>query len=554
MNDDCYETKPWLSCYGAEIPAAIDPEFPSLLAAFFSAVNAAPDQPALHYFDSTLTFRQLDEASSRLAAELSAGGFIRGDRLGLYLQNNPAFVIGQLACWKLGGIAVAINPMNKAGELAYILRDSGARALLCLDTLYRDVVEDVGREEPDLVPFVVTCSNLDGQTLNDHRVLDRPCGQFSTSGVLSLREIVDRGRLLASCCLSHLVSDDVAMLTYTSGTTGKPKGVMNTHGNLVFTAQTYRDWIGLNATDKILGIAPLFHVTGAVAHVALSFLARCPLILAHRFHPDVILDTLRQHRPSFTIGAITAFMSLMKAPGAKRDDFSSFKAIYTGGAPMSPATAKAFEAFSGVYPHNAFGMTETCSPTHLVPFGHRAPVDPQSGAISIGVPVFNTSVRVVDDEGQVVPVGASGEILDRGPQVMKGYWQQPQATLAVMADGWLKTGDVGFMDEKGWFYLIDRKKDMINVSGYKVWPREVEDVLYRHPAVFEALVVGVPDDYRGESVKAVVSLNAGCQISAAELIEHCKMHLAAYKYPRSVEIMAELPKSATGKLMRRSVR
>ncbi|MFJ4453138.1 AMP-binding protein [Pseudomonas sp. NPDC089392] len=554
MSVEHYDGRPWLSLYGSGQPAEITPAFDSMLEAFIESARRAPDQVLLHYFDNSMTLGEVDRASTALAGALIARGFMPGDRLGLFLQNNPAFVIGMLASWKAGGIAVAINPMNKARELAFILQDSGARALLCLDSLYLEVAKAAIEELGSQVDIIVTTSMLDGQSTNDTRVMEGNSRLAVEQGVVDLQAVIASARPSTVISPALLSADDVAMLTYTSGTTGKPKAAMNTHGNLVFNAQTYRDWVSITPDDCILGIAPLFHVTGIVAHVALALSTPCPLILAHRFHPEVMLEHIRRRRPTFTIGAITAFLSLMNAPGASRADFASFRAIYSGGAPISPATSQAFESFSGHYIHNAFGMTETCSPTHLVPFGERAPVDPQSGAISVGVPVFNTSVRIIDDLGCVVPVGEPGEIIDQGPQVMKGYWQQPQATSEVMQDGWLRTGDIGFMDARGWFYLVDRKKDMINVSGYKVWPREVEDVLYSHPAVLEAIVVGVSDSYRGETVKAAVSLRPGFEVTEQVLIEHCKANLAAYKYPRILEIKAELPRSATGKLLRRALR
>lgn len=553
MSVERYDSKPWLSLYPCGQPEEITPVFVSMLEAFLDSVRRAPDQPLIHYFDSSLTLQAVDEASTALACMLIARGFKAGDRLGLFLQNNPAFIIGMLASWKAGGVSVAINPMNKARELSFILQDSGARALLCLDSLYEDVAKDVIEEQFAYLDIVVTTSIFDYQTLNDARVMGG-CGRISAvQGTVDLHTVIATSEHPMVLTPPALSGNDVAMLTYTSGTTGKPKAAMNTHANLVFTAQTYRDWVRMTPEDCILGIAPLFHVTGIVAHAALALLTPCPLILAHRFHPEVMLEQIRDRRPTFTIGAITAFLSLMNVPGSARADFASFRAIYSGGAPISPSTAEAFESFSGQYIHNAFGMTETCSPTHLVPFGQRAPVDEASGAIAVGVPVFNTSVRIIDDQGCVVSVGDPGEIIDRGPQVMKGYWQQPQATSDVIHEGWLRTGDIGFMDAQGWFYLVDRKKDMINVSGYKVWPREVEDVLYSHPAVFEAIVVGVSDSYRGETVKAAVTLRPGFEVTEQALIEHCKANLAAYKYPRILEIREELPKSSTGKLLRREL-
>jgi long-chain acyl-CoA synthetase len=237
-----------------------------------------------------------------------------------------------------------------------------------------------------------------------------------------------------------------------------------------------------------------------------------------------------------------------------KDDWSSFRMLYSGGAAIAPAVIDRFEQQTGLYIHNIYGLTETNSPSHGVPLGTRAPVDPNSGALSVGVPTFNTVVRILDEDGEELPVGEIGEIATSGPQVVPGYWNKPEATEASLPGGELRTGDVGFMDSDGWFYLVDRKKDMINAAGYKVWPREVEDVLYGHPAVREAAVVGVPDEYRGETVKAFVSLHRGESVAEAELIEYCRGQLAAYKYPRSIEFIDELPKTTTGKILRRELR
>lgn len=554
MSGDPYNNRPWLSQYSEGVSDHVIAKFETIHAAFESAVRSKPNAAAIHYFGTTITYLDLDQASNGLAGALHETGFRAGDRLGLYLQNNPAFVIGMLAAWKIGGAVVALSPMNKSRELTYLLQDSGARAVVCLDELYEDVVKPVIDNRAVEIDLVVLVSMLDYQASNDPR-RDSPAAECATaSRTKRLQEVVSSKGRNSSFPLIHPRGHDLAILAYTSGTTGKPKGTMITHDNLRFAAQTYQEWIGLKSDDLILGIAPLFHVTGLVAHVSLSLIAACPLILTHRFSPEAMIETIREKRPTFTIGAITAFMSLMSVPGAQRSDFSSFKAVYSGGAPMPPAIIDAFEDFSGIYLHNAFGMTETCSPTHLVPLGKRAPIDEATGATSIGVPVFDTDVRIVDDEGRDVPVGESGEIIDHGPQVMNGYWQKPQATSETIRAGWLYTGDVGFMDAQGWFYLVDRKKDMIVVSGYKVWPREVEDVLYSHPAVREAVVVGIPDDYRGETVKAVVSMKPGAEVPAETLIEYCKQNLAAYKYPRVLEVLADLPKTASGKLMRSTLR
>jgi long-chain acyl-CoA synthetase len=248
------------------------------------------------------------------------------------------------------------------------------------------------------------------------------------------------------------------------------------------------------------------------------------------------------------------FIALMNAPDADRDALASLTKTWSGGAPIPPSAVKAFQAQFGQYIHNAYGLTETTSSSHLVPFDAVAPVDDTSGALSVGVPVYNTVVRIVGDDGRELPAGEVGEMVTSGPMVVPGYWNKPGETEHALPGGALRTGDVGYMDQAGWFYLVDRKKDQINAGGYKVWPREVEDVLYQHEAVREAAVVGVPDDYRGETVKAYVSLRPGRTATAEELIAFCREQMAAYKYPRQVEFLDELPKTTSGKLLRRELR
>lgn len=547
-----YTDRPWLPLYEEGQPGDIAQDFETGLAIFNAAVQRAPQMDAVQYFDQSMTYAELDAASTAFATALLDHGLERGDRVGIYVQNDPAFAIGLVGTWKAGGAAVAINPMNKARELTYLLSDSGATALLCLDDLYDQVVKDVISASDCTVRTVITCSALDHQGRNDERVLGETT-KHTPEGTLDLDSLVAQydGRQLPD---PGLTAGDLAVLTYTSGTTGQPKGAMNTHGNLAFNAQTYRDWMHLEPGDPVLAIAPLFHITGLVGGVMIAFLLPAPLVLAHRFEPSVMLDAIKEHRPTFTIAAITAFLALAAAPGATAEDFSSFKVLYTGGAPVAPAVADRLEKVFGSYIHNFYGLTETNSPSHGVPRGVRAPVDPASGALSVGVPVYNTVVRVIDDSGNDVPFGEIGEFATSGPQVVPGYWNRPEATATSLPGGELRTGDVGFMTEDGWFFLVDRKKDMINASGYKVWPREVEDVLYTHPAVREAAVVGVADDYRGETVRAFVSLVDGESATPEELIEFAKSQMAAYKYPREVRILEELPKTVTGKILRRELR
>ncbi len=543
-----YAQRPWLAVYRDGQPSDLEVEFTDVLSMFASALDREPHRDVLRYFDGSWTVERLAAESDALAVALLDLGFASGDRLVLFTQNDPAFVIGMLAAWKCGGIAVTANPMYKRRELGHVLGDSGATAVLCLDELHPVVTESA---PGTAVRIVVTYSALDGQTRGDARVM--PSERGTPGGTHDLVDLLGQ-HAGAQPPPVQPAGEDVCFLVYTSGTTGDPKGAQLTHANFAFNAQSFRDWIGLEPDEGILGIAPLFHITGLVGHAMLALLVPAPLVLVHRFEPAVVLDAIREHRPVFTIGAITAFTALSGAPGLVADDLASLTKMYSRGAPIAPAVADKLEARFGAYLHNAYGLTETSSITHLVPPDRRAPVDPESGALSVGVPISSTVARILDDDGHEVAVGEIGEVAISGPQVASGYWGRPDATATSFPDGELRTGDVGFMDADGWFYLVDRKKDMIIASGYKVWPREVEDVLYGHPAVREAAVVGVPDDYRGETVHAFVSLQDDAEVTADELIEHCKAQLAAYKYPRAVFFVDELPKTASGKILRRELR
>jgi long-chain acyl-CoA synthetase len=545
-----YDEKPWLARYAAGQPAEIDVEYDNALAAFQATVERNPQGDAIRYFDGRITYRELDQLTDAFAAGLADSGFTKGDRVALYLQNVPQFVIAQIGTWKAGGIAVSINPMNRERELELLLTDSGARALVCLQGLYRDVAASVIGNTG--VQTVITTSELEYQTRNDARVfagIERiPC-----EDTLDLAELLARFAGHAPPVVS-LAPEDVAFLTYTSGTTGPPKGAMTTHRNVVFNAQTYRDWIGIGPNDVVLGVAPLFHITGLVGHIAISLLTGARLVLMYRLDPALTIETVEAERVTFTVGSITVFIALMNVPDVDKNALASLTKIYSGGAPIPPSTVKAFQSAFGHYIHNIYGLTETTSPSHAVPFGAEAPVDEASGALSVGVPVYNTVVRIVSDAGQDLPAGEIGELVTTGPQVVAGYWNKPDESAAALSGGSLHTGDVGYMDERGWFYIVDRKKDQINAGGYKVWPREVEDVLYEHEAVREAAVVGVPDPYRGETVKAFVSLRPGASLTEEELIAFAKERMAAYKYPRQIEFLDEIPKTVTGKLLRRELR
>ncbi|MGW5445449.1 class I adenylate-forming enzyme family protein [Streptomyces asiaticus] len=543
-----YQDQPWLAQLNEKQRRPIVPR-PSPLHAFRDAVRTAPDHPALAYFDGRLTYREADELSDGIAGHLAERGFRPGDRLAIMLQNTPHFVLALLGAWKAGGTVVPVNPMYKGAELAHILGDAEVSALVCSRHGWEDYIRDTAAASP--VRIALTADARDFQTRDDERVLrDQPIPvPEDTEDLLAVARAGARPPSVPAPG-----PDDIALISYTSGTSGTPKGATNTHGNISYNADRQHLLHELPTGSTIFALAPLFHITGMVCELCACVSGAGTLALAYRFETGVVLDAFAEHRPVYTVGPSTAFMALMAHPRATRDHFSSFRIISSGGAPLPPALVERFQSGFGPYLHNGYGLTECTAPCASVPPGVRAPVDPVSGTLAVGVPGADTVVRIADEEGRDVPFGEQGEIVVSGPMVVPGYWRRPEATAAALPDGELRTGDIGFMDEGGWLYVVDRKKDMINASGFKVWPREVEDVLYTHPAVREAAVVGKPDTYRGETVKAYVSLRSGAEVTPDELSAYCAERLAAYKYPREVEILPELPKTTSGKILRRELR
>ncbi len=547
-------SKRWLSLYPKEYLPELSPEATNPLDHLRKTVQHHGPNPALYYFDRVISYEELDEMSDAFACGLQDLGLKKGDRVALYLQNIPQFIIAQFGIWKSGGIVVPLNPMYKEKELSYYFQDANIKILVSMESLFHEGIQKVTQEAG--VEYIITTSELDFiDPQPPVPSLLKGVSKIKHPKTLDFMEIVEkyRGKHPPEV---KLLWEDVAYLTYTSGTTGPPKGAMNTHGNVAFNSEVYRHCWKLTPSDTMLGVAPLFHVTGMVGHIGACIASGTPLILFYRFDTKTAFQMIEKWKATCTIGAITVFIAMMNDPEIKNHDLSSFRKVYSGGAPVIPAVVEQFEKLTGTYIHNVYGLTETTSPATLVPLGMRAPVDPSTGAISIGVPIPSHEARVMDlsEPDKELPPGEVGELVFKGPGIVPGYWNKPQETAYAIRGGWLYTGDVGTMDEKGWIYLLDRKKDMIIASGFKVWPREVEDVIYLHPAVREVAVVGVPDPYRGETVKAFVALKEGWEgkVKEEEIIQHCKERMAAYKYPRQVEFVKEIPKTATGKFLRRA--
>lgn len=542
-------THRWAGLYPQGVGATHMVTAASLAEAWRLRVASNPGSKAIAYFDGELTAREVDELSDALAVALADRGVSHGDRIGIQLQNIPQYALALVALWKLGAIGVLLNPMYQGRELRHLIDDSGARGLIVDDLLYAGTA-DTAQESS--VEWIISTSGRAFQTRNDPRVFSPgERGRTSPDGDLVMLLEQFSGQAPAPLELSQ---DDVALLTYTSGTTGPPKGAMNTHGNILNVAETTASWMGLAPEDAVLAVAPLFHITGAVIDAVTPLLHDTTLVLVNRTQPEVVVDAFKEHGVTCTTGSITVFNAIERVDVATAAHFSSTKTLYSGGAPIPPSTVEKFERRFGQYIHNIFGMTETTSAVIAVPPGTRAPVDPSSGSLSIGLPMPNIEARIIDPDGKPLLAGEQGELELSGPQIVPGYWNNPEATEHAMPGGRLRTGDVAIMDEDGWVYIVDRLKDQINVSGYKVWPREVEDILYEHPAVFEAAVVGAPDEYRGETVVAYVTVRGGTEVTEQEIIDFAKSRLAAYKYPRNVHIIDDLPKTQTGKIRRRALR
>jgi long-chain acyl-CoA synthetase len=552
-NDRCPgDDRRWVSLYSPGIPADIANAAASPLDCFVQCLAARPEAVALWYFDSPLSFCELDRSANALAAAW-ADRVKQGDRIAILNQNTPATVIGLLAAWRLGAAVTPLNPMLTRRELRHYLSDSEPSAVIVgaeQAAALQAAVADWGGSPAVAVAFASDFLR-DGdspsllQKIHEDFVL--PIGWTSLSTVLAGT---------GSPPVRSVAGRDTALLTYTSGTTGQPKAALNTHANVAFNAEVYRQWLTLGPDDVLFAAAPFSHVTGLVAHIATGFAAGAPIVMCYRFEAATVLDLLARHGCTTMVAAITAYIALLDHPAFDASRLTRLRKLFSGGAPVAPAVVGRWEAATGVYIHNAYGLTETTSPSHLVPFGRRAPVDELTGCLSVGVPVPNSRCRVVDMASRAtLPIdGGIGELMTSGPQVVSGYWRKPEESSAAFQDGWLRTGDLGRSDADGWFYVVDRSKDMIVASGFKIWPREVEDVLHEHPAVSEAAVVGVPDSYRGEAPKAFVVVRPGAGVTPEELTRFCRERLAPYKVPRLIEVLDQLPKTLSGKVLRRVLR
>jgi len=551
-----YDQKPWLKTYPQWLPETFALSDKSVLDLFTASVEAYPEDQCVCYFDTVYSYKEIHRMARNLAVALSDMGVGREDRILLVMQNIPQAVVTSLAVWMCNCVVVPINPMYTARDIAHLLDDSGTRIIVCQDDLYESDVNSA-LEEMDRLP-VITTSPLD--LLNPDETIPN---QLKNTVRRSFPDTIDWLELVGNDTDDELelpkpTANDLAYLVYTSGTTGPPKGAMLTHGNIVYNTETYEIAARLERSDVVLGVAPLFHITGIVAHIAIAFRLGIPVVIFNRFDVADILRLIETYHITFSVASITVYIAILNHPDSKKYNIASLTKAYSGGAPVSPGTVHKFEETLGLTIYNVYGLTESASPATITPLGLSGPVDKESGALSVGLIIPGHEAWILDVENPELelPPGQAGELVLRGPCMVSGYWLKPAETANAIKDDRFYTGDVAKIDEQGWCYIVDRKKDLINVSGYKVWPRDVEDVLYQHPAVKEAAVIGVPDDYSGETVKAFVALAADYQdkISPEALISFCREKLAAFKYPRIVEIIDEIPKTPTGKFLRRELR
>nr|WP_245302157.1 long-chain fatty acid--CoA ligase [Symbiobacterium terraclitae] len=519
------------------------PEVPVYQALFDKAARY-PERTALIFMGKRISYRDLVGMADRFAAALQRRYAIqKGDRVGIILPNSPQNVIATVACQRIGAIPVQFNPLYVAREIAYQVRDSGCRVMITLD-LFWQKVREAGGAEAYIWTGVQDFLNFPLNFL--YRLKAKP-PRIPASDAAHFMDLLQES---ADGLQVPAVDpkEDLAVLLYTGGTTGVSKGVMLTHYNITSNITQIREWLNLDESrhHTVLCALPMFHSYGFTAAVNMGLAHGCTLILVPRFDPGDLLKTIAKYRPTLFPGVPTMYIGLLNHPDMAKYDLSSIELCVTGAAAMPVELLQKFEQVTGATIMEGYGLTESSPVTHANPrVGTRKPG-------SVGLPYPCTDVRIVDLEtGADLPPGGEGEVLIRGPQVMKGYWNKPEETAETLKDGWLHTGDIGRMDEDGYLYIVDRKKDMIIAGGFNIYPREIDEVLYQHPAVLEACAVGVPDAYRGETVKAFVVLKPGAQATEQEILDFCRERLAAYKRPRSVEFLPELPKSTVGKVLRR---
>ena len=555
------EDRPWLKQYDPGVPLTI--EYPPVPLYYFleEAARKHPETPcAIFYSNGTtgrkFTYREVNEQTDRLAAGLAELGVKKGDRVGIFMPNSPQFVIAYFAVLKVGGVVVATNPLYSPREIEHQANDSGVEIMLVMSNFYKRVKEVqpktkirtvvVTNVKEALPPHLALLFTLLKEEKGGHRV-QLAEGDLWMQDLIKRHKASDRPQV-------EVGPEDVALFQYSGGTTGTSKGAVGLHRNLVANTLQIRMWITdcVDGSEVVLMAIPLFHVYGMVAGMCFAIRAAATMIMVPnpRELKDV-LESIEKFRVSIYPGVPTMYNAINNHPDvrAKKYNLSTIKACISGSAPLMRETKERFEELTGGKLVEGFGMSEAPTASHCNPLYGKNPPG------SIGVPMSDMDCRIIslDDEVTVLPVGEIGELVMRGPNVMRGYHNMPTETANALRDGWLYTGDIARMDEEGFFYIVDRKKELIKPGGYQVWPREVEEVIITHPKVLEVGVAGIPDPYRGETVKAWIVVKPNETLTEEEVKAFCAERLAKYKIPTHIEFRTELPKTTVGKILRREL-
>lgn len=548
------EERPWVRFYDPWVRPHLEYPDRPLFSFLDETAGRKPDGIATVFMGARLTWQQVRAQADAFAAALAALGLRPGERVAIMLPNLPQTVVTFYGALKAGAVVVMTNPLYTERELEHQLRDSGAETLVFLDLLYPRVSGAIpGTPVRRLIVASVRDALRFPLSVLYPLKARREGHSLHVPPAENLHRLPDLLRRFRGARPPAVTvrAEDLALLQYTGGTTGVSKGAMLTHRNLVAnTLQTY-EWIRgfSDGEHRVLAALPFFHVYGLTAALNLGVAAGATLILMPRFQAGELLKLVQRYRPTLFPGAPTMYVAVNNHPDVRKYDLRSIRACISGAAPLPVEVQNRFEALTGARLVEGYGLTEASPVTHANPLQGRRVVG------SVGVPFPDTDVRIVNPEtGEEVPTGEVGELCVRGPQVMQGYWNRPEETARVLRDGWLHTGDVARMDADGYCYIVDRLKEVIIAGGYNVYPREVEEVLYEHPAIVEAAVIGVPHEYRGETVKAFVVPRPGASLSEQEVIEYCRTRLARYKVPTAVEFRESLPKSMAGKVLRRVLR
>jgi long-chain acyl-CoA synthetase len=537
------KNKPWFKFWPSDVPKCIEYPLIPLHEILTKTAKEQPDRAAIAYFEREITYRELDLLSNQFAVALAALGVKKGDRIAIFLPNIPQFVIAYFGVLKVGAVLTAISPLHREREVEYQLTDSEAETIIALDSLY-PIVEKVWQKTKLKNAVVTSLEEYASKTaISPSRVGQKP-------NVYSFQELLkEKGAKPPKVNINP--KEDLAALQYTGGTTGTAKGAMLTHTNLVSNAIAFAAWIkGTAAQETFLTALPLFHIYGMTTSMNVPILLAAKMVLLPRFDPVAALESIQRHRVTVFCGVPTMYSVLLANPELGKFDLTSIHVCISGASPLPSQVQKKFMAITGGFLAEGYGLTEASPVTHC------NPVDKTMRTVrlgSIGLPLPDTDARIVDVETgeKTLEPGETGELTVKGPQVMKGYWNRPEETALVLRNGWLLTGDIAKMDQDGYFYITDRKKDLIKYKDYSVYPRELEDVIYEHSAVKLCAVVGKPSPTVGEIPKAFIVLKDGAKATEAEVMAFVNEKVAPYKAIREMEFRKELPVSAAGKVLRR---